>query len=182
MPLDPTPSQTVGPYFGMALPFPGGDDLAPAGHPDAITLHGYVLDGPGAPVPDALLEFWQAAPDGSPAGAARGPYRDGDAFTGFARVPTGEDGHYALRTLLPGGAPYLALCLFARGLSHHLFTRVYVRPPGDDPLLASLPAERRATLLAAHDAARPRSYRFDVRLQGDAHHEETVFLRFGGAP
>lgn len=90
-------------------------------------MHGYVLDGAGEPVPDALPEFRQAAPDGSLSGAPGSLRRDGAAFTGFARVPTGGDGHYALRTLLPGGAPYLALCLFARGLPRPLFTRVYFR-------------------------------------------------------
>lgn len=67
--LLPTPAHTIGPFYGHALPFPGGGDIAPSGHPDTITLHGHVLDGAGAPVPDALLDFWQAAPDGSLAGA-----------------------------------------------------------------------------------------------------------------
>ncbi|MEU8354342.1 protocatechuate 3,4-dioxygenase subunit alpha, partial [Streptomyces sp. NPDC048845] len=136
-PLPPTPSQTVGPFYGYALPFAGGGDVAPAGHPDTITVHGRVFDGAGAPVPDALLEFWQAGPDGSLAGAPgslrRDPVtgavvgRDGVEFTGFARVPTDADGHYALRTLPPGGdAPYLSVCVFARGLMHHLFTRAYL--------------------------------------------------------
>lgn len=174
MPSAATPSQPIGPFFGTALPFPGGPDAAPAGHPGAVTVHGYVLDGEGGPVPDALLEFWQAAPDGSLAGAPGSLRRDGAAFTGFARVPTGGDGHYALRTLLPGGAPYLALCLFARGLPRHLFTRVYFRFPDGDPLPAALPADRRATLLAAPEPGRHRSYRFDVRLCGAA---ETVFLQ-----
>ncbi|MEU4209291.1 protocatechuate 3,4-dioxygenase subunit alpha [Streptomyces sp. NPDC026206] len=177
MPLPVTPSQTIGPFYGTALPFPGGADLAPAGHPGAVTLHGHVHDGEGAPVPDALLEFWQAAPDGSLRGAPGSLHRDGTRFTGFARVPTAGDGHYALRTLLPGGAPYLALCLLVRGLTGHLFTRVYFRPPDDDPLLAALPPARRATLLAAEETDRPRSYRFDVRLRGGA---ETVFLDFSG--
>ncbi|WP_414167709.1 protocatechuate 3,4-dioxygenase subunit alpha [Streptoverticillium reticulum] len=165
-----TPSQTIGPYFHIGLPFPGGGDLAPAGHPEAVTVHGYVLDGAGEAVPDALLEFWQAAPDGSRTGAPGSLRRDGARFTGFARVPTGGDGHYALRTLPPGGAPCLAVCVFARGLTHHLFTRVYFTLPEDDPLLRTVPPERRTTLLAKPD---PAGYRFDVRLRGEA---ETVFL------
>ena len=60
--LDPTPSQTVGPFFGYGLPFPGGGDVAPAGHPDAVTVHGFVYDGEGLPIPDAVMDFWQAAP------------------------------------------------------------------------------------------------------------------------
>lgn len=189
----PTPSQTVGPFYGYALPFAGGGDVAPAGHPDTITVHGYVYDGAGAPIPDALLEFWQAGPDGSTTGAPgslrRDPVtgamigRNGVDFTGFGRVSTDADGHYALRTLPPGtagdgAARYLSVCVFARGLLHHLFTRVYLPENGQDQLLASLPPQRRATLVAT--AERDRVYRFDIRLQaGDGPHEETVFLDFG---
>ena len=186
--LEPTPSQTVGPFFGYALPFPGGADLAPAGHqPDAFTVHGYVYDGAGDPVPDAILDFWQAAPDGSrtgspgslrvdtSSGALLG--RDGVRFTGFGRVGTDGDGHWALRTLAPAAdAPYIAVCVFARGLLHHLYTRIYLPGPGieDDALLASLPAPRRATLVARPEGA---GYRFDIRIQGSKT-EETVFLEF----
>ncbi|GAA2418160.1 protocatechuate 3,4-dioxygenase subunit alpha [Streptomyces glaucosporus] len=189
MPLPPTPSQTVGPFYGYALPFPGGENVAPAGHPDTLTVHGRVYDGAGDPVPDALLEFWQPAPDGSRAGAPgslrRDPVtggflgRNGVDFTGFGRVPTDADGHYALRTLPPGGVPYLSVIVFARGLMHHLHTRVYLPDaPGTDgdPLLAALEPGRRATLLAVPE--RDRVFRFDVRLQGDGAHEETVFLAF----
>ncbi|MBT2382323.1 protocatechuate 3,4-dioxygenase subunit alpha [Streptomyces sp. ISL-11] len=174
-----TPSQTIGPFYGDALPFPGGGDVAPTGHPETVTVHGHVFDGAGAPVPDALLEFWQADRDGSLAGAPGSLCRDGASFTGFARVTTGRDGHYVLRTLLPGGVPYLALCLFSRGLTRHLFTRVYFTLPAEDPLLASLPTDRCLTLLAAPDPARHRAYRFDVRLRGE---RETVFLDFTDTP
>ncbi|MFJ9852698.1 protocatechuate 3,4-dioxygenase subunit alpha [Streptomyces sp. NPDC101150] len=198
--LPPTPSQTIGPFYGYALPFPGGDRIAPDGHPDTVTVHGYVRDGTGDPVPDALLEFWQAGPDGGLTGAPgslrRDPAtgaitgRDGVEFTGFGRVPTDADGHYALRTLpatapagRPDAAPYLAVCVFARGLLHHLFTRIYF--PGHetanaaDPLLSRLPADRARTLLARPDGP-ARRYRFDIHLQGaeDGTHEETVFLAF----
>ncbi|WP_320782985.1 protocatechuate 3,4-dioxygenase subunit alpha [Streptomyces sp. CRN 30] len=183
--LLPTPSHTVGPFYGYALPFPGGERIAPVGHPDRITLHGHVLDGAGAPVPDAILEFWQAAPDGSLAGAPGSMRRDpvtggflgrnGTDFTGFGRVATDADGHYALFTLPPGnaGAPYVGVCVFARGLTHHLFTRAYLSEGGGDTLLDALPAARRATLIAT--AEPHRTYRFDIRLQGEG---ETVFLEF----
>jgi protocatechuate 3,4-dioxygenase alpha subunit len=194
-----TPSQTVGPFYGYALPFAGGADIVPAAHPDAVTVHGYVYDGAGAPIPDALLEFWQAAPDGSLDGAPGTLRRDQTTgavlgrdhvrFTGYARVGTDADGHYAIRTLIPGAlgarAPYLSLCLFARGLLHHLYTRVYF---GDlaaanaaDPLLAALAPARRATLVA--EPERPRTYRFDLRIQegdGDDADPETVFLDLAG--
>ncbi|MGC5566321.1 protocatechuate 3,4-dioxygenase subunit alpha [Streptomyces sp. FR-108] len=186
----PTPSHTIGPFYGHALPFPDGDRIAPPGHPDAISLHGYVYDGAGRPVPDALLDFWQAAPDGSLTGAPGSLRRDpstggfagrnGVDFTGYGRVPTDADGHYALHTLRPGnsGLPYISVCVFARGLTHHLFTRAYLAD-GPDPLLDSLPAERRATLVATEGANGMKgtkgAYRFDIRLQGEG---ETVFLEF----
>lgn len=186
----PTPSQTVGPFYGYALPFPGGGDVAPVGSPDTITVHGCVYDGAGQPIPDALLEFWQAGPDGSTAGAPgslrRDPVngaiigRNGVDFTGFGRVPTDADGHYGLRTLPPGArdatAQYLSVCVFARGLLHHLYTRVYLPESPQDQLLASLPPHRRATLVAVRE--RDRTYRFDIRLQAGPD-EETVFLDFG---
>ncbi|WP_328460696.1 protocatechuate 3,4-dioxygenase subunit alpha [Streptomyces sp. NBC_00448] len=192
MSLAPTPSQTVGPFYGYALPFAKGGDIAPTGHPDTLTVHGRVHDGAGQPVPDALLEIWQPAPDGSRTGAPgslrRDPVdgrvigRDGVVFTGFGRVTTDADGRYAIRTLPPGGVPYLALIVFARGLLHHLHTRVYLPGRTDveaDPLLAALSPARRATLLATPDeGAAPGVLRFDIRLQSDGVHEETVFLAF----
>lgn len=190
--LSPTPSQTVGPFYGYALPFPGGGEMAPAGHPDAIRVHGYVLDGEGAPIPDALVELWQAAPDGSLDGApgsmrrdtTTGGYlgRNGVDFTGFGRIATDRDGRWSAHTLRPGArpghAPYISVCVFARGLMRHLFTRVYFPEDAQahpaDPLLASLEPDRRATLVAA---AEPQgTYRFDIRLQGGD--GETVFLDF----
>jgi protocatechuate 3,4-dioxygenase alpha subunit len=161
----PTPSHTVGPFYGYALPFEGGGDIAPPGHPSAITLHGYVYDGAGDPVPDALLEFWQG--DGVPGSL----HRNGVDFTGFGRVSTDGAGHWTVRTLAPK-APYISVCVFARGLTHHLFTRAYVNH-GPDALLDALPAGRRETLLAR--GSDDRTYRFDIRLQGEG---ETVFLDF----
>ena len=190
MSLPPTPSQTIGPFYGYALPFPEGESPAPAHHPDTLVVHGVVRDGAGAPVPDALLEFWQPAPDGSRAGAPgsmrRSPTdggflgRNGTDFTGFARVATDADGHYAVRTLPPGGVAYLAVLVFARGLLHHLHTRIYLpdllASTARDELLEALPQQRRATLLAAAEG--DRRYRFDVHMQSDGTHEETVFLAF----
>jgi protocatechuate 3,4-dioxygenase alpha subunit len=182
--LDLTPSQTVGPFFAFGLPFDGGGDLVPPGTPGAITLHGTVRDGAGAPVPDALLEFWQTGPDGRLPVRGGSLHRDGRSFTGFARVPTDRACDYSLRTLRPalpegtGHAPHLAVTVFARGLLHHLFTRVYfpnhVEANAADPLLAGLDEQRRATLMAVPDGSvTGPGYRFDVRMQGPG---ETVFL------
>ncbi|WP_433225015.1 protocatechuate 3,4-dioxygenase subunit alpha [Microtetraspora malaysiensis] len=185
----PTPSQTIGPFYGYALPFAGGGDLVPPGHPGAIIVHGAVLDGAGQPIPDALLEFWQADPAGGLTGAPGSMRRDpvtgsfagrsGVGFTGFGRVAADADGHWTLRTLPPGPAapgalPYISVCVFARGLLHHLYTRVYLEDTAGDPLLDSLDPDRRATLIARPE--QDGAYRFDIRLQGG---EETVFLDFG---
>ncbi|MGW1212627.1 protocatechuate 3,4-dioxygenase subunit alpha [Streptomyces sp. NPDC002499] len=187
----PTPSHTVGPFYGYALPFPGGGDIAPVGHPDTITIQGHVYDGEGTPLPDALVELWGAGPDGNvPTAngsirrdAATGGYlgRNGVEFTGWGRIQTDADGHWCARTLRPGArgrsAPYVSVCVFARGLLVHLYTRIYL--PGDeaalaaDPLLSRLPDERRDTLIATDGG--DGTYRFDIRLQGEG---ETVFLEF----
>lgn len=171
----PTPGQTVGPFFGFALEYAGDAALVPDDHPDRITLHGRVLDGAGAPVPDALLELWQADPAGGVPRAEGSLRRDGETFTGWGRCGTDAEGRYAFSTLRPD-APFLAVAVFARGLMHRLLTRAYL-PHVDaatDPLLSSLDPDRRATLLATEDGE---GLRFDVRLQGEG---ETVFLRHTG--
>ncbi|MFE0473652.1 protocatechuate 3,4-dioxygenase subunit alpha [Streptomyces sp. NPDC058947] len=187
----PTPSHTVGPFYGHALPFRGGADIAPAGHPDTITVHGYVTDGAGAPLPDALIEVWGPDPRGDLPTAdgsmrrdpASGGFlgRNGVEFTGWGRSQTDANGHWYTRTLRPGArgrhAPYLSVCVFARGLLVHLYTRIYL--PDDtaalaaDPLLSRVEEGRRDTLIAAGEDGG--TYRFDIRLQGEG---ETVFLEF----
>ncbi|MEV6840479.1 protocatechuate 3,4-dioxygenase subunit alpha [Streptomyces sp. NPDC051133] len=186
----PTPSHTVGPFYGYALPFPGGEEIAPFGHPDTVTVHGHVLDGAGAPLPDAFVELWGPAPDGTvpqvDGSLRRDPAtgghlgRNGVEFTGWGRAQTDANGHWYARTLRPGprgrNAPYLSVCVFARGLLTHLFTRIYL--PGDEAALAADPlltrvGDRRATLIAADEGRG--TYRFDIRLQGEG---ETVFLEY----
>lgn len=175
----PSPGQTIGPFFGMALPYAGAPELVPPHRDDAIRLHGTVLDGNGDPVPDALLEIWQ--PDGSGAVPDQpgSLHRDGRTFTGWGRAATDPAGHFDFTTVAPGssgGAAFLSVALFARGLLDRLFTRIYLADADGldaDALLRSLPEERRSTLVAASDG--PASYRFDVHLQGE---RETVFLDF----
>ncbi|MFD4555141.1 protocatechuate 3,4-dioxygenase subunit alpha [Streptomyces sp. NPDC058469] len=187
----PTPSHTVGPFYGYALPFPGGGDIAPVGHPDTITVQGYIYDGEANPLPDAFVELWGPDPEGNLSTTdgsirrdpASGGYlgRNGVEFTGWGRIQTDANGHWYARTLRPGArgqnAPYLSACVFARGLLVHLFTRIYL--PGDeaalaaDPLLSGLDPARRDTLIARDDGRG--TYRFDIRLQGEG---ETVFLEF----
>jgi protocatechuate 3,4-dioxygenase alpha subunit len=178
--LTATPGQTVGPFFHFALPFPGDNELVPPGRAGAVRLHGRVLDGAGAPVPDALIELWQADKDGQVPRDPGSLRRDGFTFTGWGRDATDDAGVYSFSTVRPGsvagGAPFFALTVFSRGLPNRLFTRAYL-PAADasqptDRLLSGVEEGRRSTLVAVADA---RGFRFDIRLQGD---DETVFLTY----
>jgi protocatechuate 3,4-dioxygenase alpha subunit len=178
-----TPGQTVGPFFGHAILYVGGGELVPPARQDAIRLRGLVLDGAGDPVPDALVEVWQADGAGEVVQRPGSLHRDGFTFSGWGRVAVDASGRYSFSTLRPGptregAAPFFALTVFARGLPNRLFTRAYL--PGDpgvlaaDPLLSRVDQDRRNSLIAVEDEA---GYRFDIRLQGDA---ETVFLTYPG--
>ena len=182
-----TPSQTVGPYFSMRLPWPEGPCVVPEGTPGALTVFGRLSDGAGDPIPDGLIETWQASPAGRFAhpGDPRGPVPDGDLrFRGFGRCPTGHDGSYKIVTLKPGAlpagdgrteAPHLNVSVFARGALDRSVTRIYfpdeTTANDTDPALQQVPAHRRPTLIAV--PAGPGLLRFDIRLQGD---NETVFF------
>jgi protocatechuate 3,4-dioxygenase alpha subunit len=181
-----TPSQTVGPFFSIGLPWPAGPHAVAPEAAGAIRIRGTVFDGAGDPVPDHLIETWQADPDGRFADlhGHGGPSRV-EGFRGFAR--SGEeygDGSYEIVTLKPGAvpgpdgapaqAPHIDVTVLARGLLHRVVTRIYFGDEADanaaDAVLATVPAERRATLIAEPTAD---GYRFDVRLQGPG---ETVFF------
>lgn len=162
-----TPSQTIGPFFEFALPWPEGPHVVAPGTDGAIWLRGQLLDGTGAPVVDGLIETWQLGPAGA---------------RGFGRSATDRDGRYAIVTLKPNAiatgsavhAPHVAVSVFARGLLRRAVTRLYF-PDEEvanraDPVLAALDAPSRATLIAARAVD---GYRFDIRLQGDG---ETVFF------
>jgi protocatechuate 3,4-dioxygenase, alpha subunit len=184
--LTATPGQTVGPFFGYALPFDRSNELVPPGSPGAVLLSGLVADGDGRPVADALLEIWQADADGTVPTSPGSLRRDGFTFTGWGRAATGDDGRYSFSTVIPGpsaagSAPFILVTLFARGLANRLFTRAYLPSDrlGADPLLASLPAERRDTLIATRDAG---GLHFDIQLQSTPSRPETVFLRYPGQP
>lgn len=171
--LTPTPGQTVGPFFHYALPYEGDSELVPPGSVGAVRLHGTVYDGAGAPVPDAILELWQADRRGEVVQQPGSLRRDGWTFSGFGRSSTDGTGHYSFTTLVPGpGAPFFAVTVFARGLLHRLFTRAYL-PGSTDTLLEGLDPDRRSTLVTTADAT---GFVFDVRLQGEG---ETVFLDHG---
>ena len=178
-PLGQTPWQTVGPFFHEAVAWKDSADLAGVRESgEVIEIIGQVFDGEGAPVPDALIEIWQAD--------AAGRYDNPDGlFVGYGRAATGEDGAFRLRTILPGStpgpgnshqAPHIAVGLFGRGLMKRLATRLYFagHPLNDrDRVLALVPGERQPTLMATPVSAEPGAWRFDIRLQGG---QETVFF------
>ncbi len=185
----PTASQTVGPFFNFGLTTNAalGVLARESAAGDRIRLEFQVLDGEGEPAPgDAMIELWQAD--------ARGCYahsldpRCGEAdpeFCGFGRLETSAAGCCVFETVKPGRvpgpdgtlqAPHINVLVFARGLLKHLYTRVYFAGEpanGEDPVLALVPEERRATLLANPAPDRPGAWHFVIRLQGE---NETVFF------
>lgn len=175
-----TPSQTIGPFFGFALPIERGEQVVPGHRDGAIRLHGTVTDGAGQPVIDAILESWQADPSGTLSTDRGVLARNGYGFTGFGRTSTNLAGEYSFTTLKPGAvgssAPYVLITIFARGLTRHLFTRAYFPEDADahatDAVLTAA-GDRAGTLVSVADG--DGSYRFDIRLQGE---NETVFLDF----
>ena len=172
----PTPSQTVGPFFAMALPWPDGPFVVDAQGEGAFWIRGTVTDGAGEPIPDALIETWQADPSG------RFPERPDASFRGFGRCPTDAAGTYGIWTVKPGAvpgvdgsaqAPHIDVAVFMRGLLRPVITRIYFpdEPAIEtDPLLASIPARDRKTMIATRSDD---GYRFDIRLQGEG---ETAFF------
>lgn len=186
MKLTPTPAQTVGPFFGFALPYEGGSELVDQARPGSIRLHGTVYDGDGAPIPDAMIEVWQADEDGTIPRATGSLVRDGHTFTGFGRAAVDGEGHYTFTTVNPGPtaagrAPYILITVFARGLLDRLFTRAYLPENHQalqaDPVLRALDEDRRRTLIAQRED--DGGLRLDIRLQGEG---ETVFLTYPNTP
>ncbi|MFF7399829.1 protocatechuate 3,4-dioxygenase subunit alpha [Achromobacter sp. NPDC008082] len=189
--LYPTTSQTVGPYLHIGLSGLNCADLT-AGLPDPgapkVVIEGRVIDGQGNPVPDGMIEIWQADAQGvyrhpdDPGYAGKDDARS--AFTGFGRLPTEADGSFRFTTIKPGRvagpggslqAPHLVVSLFMRGLLKHLSTRMYfpdeAQANENDWILQQVPAARRATLVAQQTDNG--GLRWEVVLQGK---EETVFF------
>lgn len=185
MDLTPTPSQTVGPYLHLGLtdtrsiPRIAGDDVKG----ERVWLTFRVLDGEGLPVPDGMIELWQADSQGNYAHEDR--RADAAAFGGFGRLGTAEDGSCTFETIRPGcvpgpgeavQAPHINVSIFGRGILKRLSTRLYFAgEPANaaDPVLTLVPENRRATLLARPDPARTGNWIFEVRLRGVG---ETVFF------
>jgi protocatechuate 3,4-dioxygenase alpha subunit len=201
-PLKQTASQTIGPFFHYALtpesygrPGIAGGVLASADtRGERVRIEGRVFDGEGRPMPDALVEIWQANAAGRydhPADDRPAHGREEAAldpgFRGFGRLGTDADGGFRFETVKPGPvpgrgntlqAPHINVILCARGMLDHAFTRIYfsdeAEANGNDPVLSAVEAGRRATLVAERrESDGEIVYRFDIRLQGEA---ETVFF------
>ena len=186
MSFNATTSQTVGPYFSIGLTRLRKTDLVGAGGSgDRITISGRVIDGEGKPVPDAMLEIWQANSHGKyahPEDAQNKPLEAG--FQGYGRVGVDENGGFSFRTVKPGTvpgpdgkmqAPHIAVSVFARGLLLRLVTRIYLPEEAanaDDYVLNLVEPERRGTLIARKNAVAG-TLEWNVILQGA---DETVFF------
>lgn len=185
-----TPSQTVGPFFHFSLTTKAASvtDLAgEAAQGEHITIEGAIIDGEGAPLPDAMVEIWQANTAGRYASSADPQDKPIDpAFSGFGRCETDAGGRFRFRTIKPGAvpgrgnalqAPHINVSIFARGLLRQLVTRIYFDGEvlnDTDSVLALVPEERRGTLLAKRrDGPNGPVYRLDIKLQGE---DETVFF------
>jgi protocatechuate 3,4-dioxygenase alpha subunit len=176
VPEIPTPSQTAGPFVHIGTSWLA-DEAGPAPGEGAIEVTGTVVDGAGAPVTDAMIEFWQADEHGL------FPPESPPGWKGFARLFTDPAGRFRLVTRKPGPvageAPHLDVSIFARGLLQRLVTRIYFPDEAanaTDPVLAGLPAELRERLVAQPSGTPATAhpvYHFDVHLQGD---RETVFF------
>ena len=185
-----TSSQTVGPFFAPALLREDARRnvmVQPETIGERIRIEGRVLDGDGMPVPDAMVEIWQANAHGRyhhPADT--GPAPLDPSFLGFGRSGTNEDGTYWFETIKPGPvafdkeriqAPHIGVTIFSRGLLNHVVTRLYFEDEptnAKDPVLQYVPEDRRATLLAKRESIGETTlYRFDIILQGA---NETAFF------
>jgi protocatechuate 3,4-dioxygenase alpha subunit len=185
--LPPTPSQTVGPFFSLGLAGLCNSELAAPNVPGIrLTISGRILDGDRQPVPDALLEIWQADASGNfhhPENPQ--PATPHELFSGFGRIPTNSNGEFLFTTIKPGPvrgpdnnlqSPHLSITIFMRGLLKHLTTRLYF--PNDpanaaDFVLNLIDPPRRATLIARPSNENPSTLHWDIHLQGP---QETVFF------
>ena len=194
--LKQTPSQTVGPYFAYGLsPTQYGYDFKSLFTPvltqdhaegEHICITGQVLDGAGNPVNDALVEINQPDAQGQIISSVEDAERKG--FAGFGRCGTGTfaGNHFVFDTVKPGilgegQAPFIDVCVTMRGLLVHTFSRIYFSDEAaanaKDEVLNSVPAERRATLVAQREMTNAGPvYRFDIHMQDSAHGKETVFF------
>ena len=185
-----TASQTVGPFLKIGLDVDGQEYVVSEKTEGALKIQGHVYDGDGQPVPDAMIEIWQANINGK----YDHPEDNTDAglvknFYGFGRSCTDKDGYYFFVTVKPGRvagrgntlqAPHMAVNVFARGMLKQQVTRIYfsdeTEANSEDPILNSIEDEGvRITLFAKKccDEDMRSIYSFDIHLQGE---RETAFF------
>lgn len=178
-----TPSQTIGPFFALpdGMLWEDGAQVVPADRDGSFLLHGTLTDGNGDPVPDGVIEIWQADERGR-FEHPQDPRPDSSGWQGFGRCPTDAEGRFWFRTIKPGPlptpageseAPHINVTVLARGMLNRVVTRIYFpdeQANATDPILTRVPGDRRSTLTAVPDDG---GLRFDIRLQGPA---ETVFF------
>jgi protocatechuate 3,4-dioxygenase, beta subunit len=195
-------TELTGPVLGADRVLPGDADLTRHDGGEAvgqrIVVHGRLLDGNGRPVPDALVEVWQAN--------AGGRYRHvvdqwaaplDPHFAGAGRVVTDSAGHYSFTTIRPGAYPWknhpnawrpahIHFSVFGQAFTQRLVTQMYF--PDDplffqDPIFSSVPdPHARARLVSQYDHQATTDhwalgFRFDIVLRG---REQTPFEE-GGA-
>jgi protocatechuate 3,4-dioxygenase alpha subunit len=190
-----TPSQTVGPFFAYGLTpagkYPWNDAfgtnlVTPDASGERIRIEGKVYDGDGKPIPDSLIEIWQADAQGRYAHPADRRALPNASFKGFGRAGADQDGAFSFETIKPGPvpgpggkmqAPHILVAVFARGMLRQSYTRIYFADEAgnaEDPILALVPKDRRDTLIAQRGMANGRPvYTWDIRMQGE---QETVFF------
>ena len=185
MALPVTPSQTVGPFLRIGLDWLNTADIGADVPGERVIIEGRVLDADGEPVPDALLEFWQADTEGAYGDAEQRTGATPGSFRGFGRVPTDDRGGFRVTTVKPGRvrapdgtlqAPHIVVTIFMRGLLRHLVSRIYFPDEAtnaDDMVLKLVPPERRRTLIARRAEAGEARLTWNVVLQGG---DETVFF------
>jgi protocatechuate 3,4-dioxygenase, beta subunit len=189
--LPHTLSEITGPVFGHEKVGEKDNDLTcqHAGEPigERIIVSGRVLDSKGRPIPNTLVEIWQAN--------SAGRYRHiGDQhpapldpnFSGAGRTMTDEQGAYRFITIKPGAYPWfnhynawrpahIHFSIFGRAFISRLVTQMYF--PGDplfdyDPIFQSVPDERaRQRMISKFDleTTRPqwaKGFKFDIVLRG----------------
>jgi len=181
----PTPSQTVGPFFSIGLSALYGEKIeCEPGEEKCVQIRGRVFDGDGQPVPDAVLEIWQAC-ETAGGDCDQEPARREKIPPGFGRIATNERGEFQFNTVRPAPrrdedgllhAPHLVVVLLMRGLLRHLLTRIYFAGEAanrEDAVLNLVPPERQRTLLAEPTNERASELSWDIHLQGEL---ETVFF------
>lgn len=194
MTTPPASSQTVGPFFHLGMVYLERDNFVAEGVAgERITIRGKVLDGDGEPVPDAVLEIWQADSAGRYPSEFSPQNSVSPRFLGFGRIETDDNGEFKFTTIKPGRvpapegslqAPHIVVTLFSRGLLKPLRTRLYFPDEAgnvDDAVLRQVPPDRRSTLMATRAGergaqnARENLFDWNIVMQGDG---ETVFFDY----